>query len=135
MTKQCYYESLGLQRGASDKEIKAAFRRLAKECHPDRCNGDADAEKRFKEINEAYEALKDPQRRAAYDRFGHAAFQSGGGGPGGHPFGADFSASMSATSSATRATAAGQTRSISSVAFAGSLAISSIHSHWLSSAR
>jgi molecular chaperone DnaJ len=95
MAKQCYYESLGLQRGASDKEIKAAFRRLAKECHPDSCNGDADAERRFKEINEAYEALKDPQRRAAYDRFGHAAFQ-GGGGPGGHPFGADFSASMSA---------------------------------------
>jgi molecular chaperone DnaJ len=95
MNKQCYYESLGLQRGASDKEIKAAFRRLAKECHPDRCNGDANAEKRFKEINEAYEALKDPQRRAAYDRFGHAAFQSGGG-PGGHPFGSDFSASMSA---------------------------------------
>ncbi|HEY8264019.1 MAG TPA: molecular chaperone DnaJ [Methyloceanibacter sp.] len=95
MTKQCYYEALGLPRGASDKEIKAAFRRLAKECHPDSCNGDATAEKRFKEINEAYEALKDPQRRAAYDRFGHAAFQ-GGGGPGGHPFGADFSASMSA---------------------------------------
>jgi molecular chaperone DnaJ len=96
MTKQCYYESLGLQRGASDKEIKAAFRRLAKECHPDSCNGDATAEKRFKELNEAYEALKDPQRRAAYDRFGHAAFQGGGAGPGGHPFGADFSASMSA---------------------------------------
>ena len=97
MTKQCYYEALGLPRGASDKEIKAAFRRLAKECHPDSCNGDATAEKRFKEINEAYEALKDPQRRAAYDRFGHAAFQGGGGGgPGGHPFGADFSASMSA---------------------------------------
>ena len=96
MTKQCYYEALGLPRGASDKEIKAAFRRLAKECHPDSCNGDATAERRFKEINEAYEALKDPQRRAAYDRFGHAAFQGGGGGPGGHPFGADFSASMSA---------------------------------------
>ncbi len=96
MTKQCYYEALGLQRGASDKEIKAAFRRLAKECHPDSCNGDATAEKRFKELNEAYEALKDPQRRAAYDRFGHAAFQGGGAGPGGHPFGADFSASMSA---------------------------------------
>ena len=96
MTKQCYYEALGLPRGASDKEIKAAFRRLAKECHPDSCNGDATAEKRFKEINEAYEALKDPQRRAANDRFGHAAFQGGGGGPGGHPFGADFSASMSA---------------------------------------
>src|SRR3989304_2311197 len=97
MAKRCYYEVLGVSRGARDSEVKAAFRRLAKECHPDSCNGDATAEMRFKEINEAYEALKDPQRRAAYDRFGHAAFGGGrGGSPGGHPFGTDFSASMSA---------------------------------------
>ena len=95
MAKRCYYDVLGVKRGAHDAEIKSAFRRLAKECHPDSCNGDADAEKRFKELNEAYEALKDPQRRAAYDRFGHAAFDPGLGG-GGHGFGADFSASMSA---------------------------------------
>jgi molecular chaperone DnaJ len=95
MAKRDYYELLGIARAASDQEIKAAFRRLAKECHPDRCNGDITSEQRFKEVNEAYEALKDPQKRAAYDRFGHAAFENG---MGGHPhgFGADFSASMSA---------------------------------------
>ena len=93
--KRDYYDVLGVGRSASDREIKAAFRRLAKECHPDRCNGDRTSEQRFKEVNEAYDALKDPQRRAAYDRFGHAAFENGyGGGP--HGFGADFSASMSA---------------------------------------
>jgi molecular chaperone DnaJ len=98
MTKRDYYDVLGVGRAASDQEIKAAFRRLAKECHPDTCNGDTTSEKRFKEVNEAYEALKDPQKRAAYDRFGHAAFENGMGGMGGHPhgFGADFSASMSA---------------------------------------
>ena len=99
MAKRCYYDVLGVQRGVRDADIKAAFRRLAKECHPDSCNGDPTSERRFKELNEAYEALKDPQRRAAYDRFGHAAFDNGlagGGGPGGFGFGSDFSASMSA---------------------------------------
>jgi molecular chaperone DnaJ len=97
-TKRDYYDVLGVGKAASDQEIKAAFRRLAKECHPDRCNGDSTSEKRFKEVNEAYEALKDPQKRAAYDRFGHAAFEGGMRGMGGHShgFGADFSASMSA---------------------------------------
>jgi molecular chaperone DnaJ len=96
MAKRDYYDVLGIGKAATDPEIKAAYRRLAKECHPDRCNGDSTSETRFREVNEAYEALKDPQRRAAYDRFGHAAFESGGMGPGAHGFGADFSASMSA---------------------------------------
>ena len=95
MAKRCYYDVLGVQRSAGETDIKSAFRRLAKECHPDRCNGDPTAETRFIEVNEAYEALKDPQRRAAYDRFGHAAFD-GAMGQGAHNFGADFSASMSA---------------------------------------
>lgn len=96
MAKRCYYEVLGVQRSVGEGDIKSAFRRLAKECHPDRCNGDPAAETRFKEANEAYETLKDPQRRAAYDRFGHAAFEGGGMGAGAPGFGADFSASMSA---------------------------------------
>ena len=56
MAKRCYYDVLGVTRGARDSEVKAAFRRLAKECHPDSCNGDSGAEKRFKELNEAYDA-------------------------------------------------------------------------------
>src|SRR5213082_2618441 len=85
MVEQDYYDLLGLQRGADEAAIKAAYRRLAKECHPDRHNGCRESEARFKAINEAYDILKDPQKRAAYDRFGKAAFQNGGGG--GDPFG------------------------------------------------
>jgi len=80
------YETLGVQRGADEKELKGAFRKLAMQFHPDRNPGDAEAELKFKEINLAYEVLKDPQKRAAYDRFGHAAFEQGMGG-GGHGFG------------------------------------------------
>jgi molecular chaperone DnaJ len=93
MAKRDYYEVLGLSRGASEQDIKSAFRRLAKDCHPDRNHGDKNAEHKFKELNEAYEALKDPQKRAAYDQFGHAAFD--GQGRGGHGFGPDFASSMS----------------------------------------
>ena len=78
MVESDYYELLGVQRGADDAAIKAAYRRLAKECHPDRHGGCTDQEARFKAISEAYECLKDPQKRAAYDRFGKAAFQNGG---------------------------------------------------------
>src|SRR5574339_899905 len=87
MVEQDYYELLGVARGADDASIKAAYRRLAKEHHPDRKNGCKESEARFKAINEAYDVLKDPQKRAAYDRFGRAAFQNGGGGAG-NPFGA-----------------------------------------------
>ena len=93
MAKRDYYEVLGVSRNATEQELKAAFRRLAKECHPDHNAGDKNAEQRFKEIAEAYETLKDPQKRAAYDQFGHAAFDGGGRAAGG--FGPDFAASMS----------------------------------------
>src|SRR6202161_3649767 len=80
MAKRCYYESLSVERTATDIDIKAAFRKQAMQCHPDRNPGDTGAEHRFKEINEAYEVLKDPDKRAAYDRYGHAAFEQGTGG-------------------------------------------------------
>lgn len=90
MAKRDFYEALEISRSASDAEIKVAFRKLAMKCHPDRNPGDAAAEAQFKEINEAYEILKDPQKRGAYDRYGHAAFEQGGG-AGGPGFGNDFS--------------------------------------------
>src|ERR1700728_2427736 len=95
MAKRCYYESLLIERTASDGDIKAAFRKQAMVCHPDRNPGDKDAEHRFKEINEAYEVLKDPDKRAAYDRFGHAAFEHGTGGGAAAGFGADFATTFS----------------------------------------
>src|SRR3981081_3279756 len=92
-TKRCYYETLEVDRTADESKLKAAFRKLAMKWHPDKNPGDATSEVRFKEINEAYEVLKDGEKRAAYDRFGHAAFeQGGGGGPG---FGAGFASSFS----------------------------------------
>lgn len=96
MAKRDYYDVLGVQRNATDQDLKSAFRKLAKDHHPDRNPGDIDAELKFKELNEAYEILKDPQKRAAYDRFGHAAFDGGmGGRAGGAGFGPDFASSMS----------------------------------------
>ena len=76
--KRDYYEVLGVERDATEEDIKRAYRKLAVKFHPDKNPGDHAAEERFKELGEAYEALSDPQKRAAYDRYGHAAFQQGG---------------------------------------------------------
>src|SRR3954447_11189678 len=81
MVEHDYYDLLGVPRGADDAAIKAAYRKLAKEHHPDRHNGCSDKEAQFKAVSEAYDVLKDPQKRAAYDRFGKDAFRNGGGDP------------------------------------------------------
>ena len=93
MSKRDYYEVLGVERDVDEKQLKSAFRNKAKKYHPDANPDDDKAEQKFKEAAEAYEVLKNEQRRAAYDRFGHAAFENGGqGGPGG--FGPEFNSSM-----------------------------------------
>jgi molecular chaperone DnaJ len=87
MSRTCFYETLEVERSANDAELKSAYRKAAMKWHPDRNPGDAAAEARFKELNAAYDTLKDPQKRAAYDRFGHAAFENGGMGGGRGPAG------------------------------------------------
>jgi molecular chaperone DnaJ len=94
LAKRDYYDVLGVPKGSDEAALKSAYRKLAMQFHPDRNPGNAEAEHKFKEISEAYDTLKDAQKRAAYDRFGHAAFENGGPrGPGG--FGPEFSSSMS----------------------------------------
>ena len=98
MAKRDYYEVLGVSREATEDDLKKAYRKQAMAFHPDRNQGNKDAEAKFKEVNEAYDVLKDAEKRAAYDRFGHAAFEGGmgggggggGGAQGGNPFGAGF---------------------------------------------
>ena len=94
MAKRDYYEILEVERTVNAGDLKVAYRKLAMKWHPDRNSGNKDCEHKFKEINEAYDVLKDDQKRAAYDRFGHAAFEQGGQG-GAHGFGADFASSFS----------------------------------------
>ncbi len=91
MAKQDYYEILGVSKTAEEREIKKAYKRLAMKYHPDRNQGDKEAEAKFKEIKEADASLTDSQKRAAYDQYGHAAFEQGGMGGGGFGGGADFS--------------------------------------------
>lgn len=96
MAKRDYYEVLSVARTASDGDLKASYRKLAMQWHPDRNPGDKECEAKFKEINEAYDCLKDPQKRAAYDRYGHAAFENGNaGGQGGFGFSGDFTSTFS----------------------------------------
>ena len=89
MSKRDYYEVLGVSKGASDDEIKKAYRKLAIKYHPDKNPGDKEAEAKFKEVTEAYEVLSDKQKRSRYDQFGHAGVGGNGGNPfsGGNPFG------------------------------------------------
>lgn len=103
VTKSDYYEVLSVSRDASDQELKTSYRKLAMQYHPDRNPDDPSAEAKFKECSEAYSVLSDPEKRAAYDRYGHAAFQNGGGG---NPFtGGGFSGSVDLETSSARCSA------------------------------
>ena len=109
MAKRDYYEILGVNKGASDADLKKAYRRLAMKFHPDRNSDDANAEEKFKEANEAYEVLSDAQKRGVYDQYGHAGLdqqrQGGGGGAGnfGDIFGDVFGDILAASEAAVEA--------------------------------
>ena len=83
MSKSCFYQTLGVEKTVDSVSLKKAYRKLAMEHHPDRNQDCPESEHRFKEVSEAYDILKDDDKRAAYDRYGHAAFEGGGGGQGG----------------------------------------------------
>src|SRR5437879_11179484 len=91
MAKQDFYAVLGVAKSADAEEMKRAYRKLAMQYHPDRNSGDKTSEQKFKDVSEAYDVLKDDQKRAAYDRFGHAAFENGSRGPGDFGFSGGFS--------------------------------------------
>ena len=91
MADKDFYEILGVGKNASDDEIKKSYRKLAMKHHPDRNQGNPESEKKFKEASAAYEILKDPQKKAAYDQYGHDAFRQGGGPQGFGDFGGGFS--------------------------------------------
>ena len=95
MAKRDYYETLEVNKSCDDKNLKSAFRKLAKKYHPDHNPGDNEAENKFKEISEAYDRLKDPESRAAYDRYGHSAFENNNTSRGGAGFDSNFSSSFS----------------------------------------
>jgi len=93
MAKACFYDILGVDSGAPAAELKKSYRKMAMQYHPDRNPGDAEAEAKFKEVSEAYDVLKDEQKRAAYDQYGHAAFENGG--MGGNGMGGGFDSAFS----------------------------------------
>ena len=92
--KRDYYEVLGLQKGASEDEIKKAFRKMAMKYHPDKNPGNKEAEEKFKEVNEAYSVLSDPDKKSKYDRFGHAGVDPNGMGGAGFPTGVKWEAGL-----------------------------------------
>jgi molecular chaperone DnaJ len=115
MAKQDFYDILGVAKSADADELKRAYRKLAMQYHPDRNSGDKSSEQKFKDISEAYDVLKDDQKRAAYDRFGHAAFENGSRGPGAGDFGfsggfADIFEEMFGTMGGGRRTQSGPSR-------------------------